>query len=176
MGGMEERLEQLIEKSRKGRLTQEEHLLLERFFDQKPALYKKWKEECKLNALFSLLPEAPLSSDFTEQVLKKTFDSESTQKTCEDARFASWISLIWSRPWLKHAVAACVICLLSFGVYYQQSQTRIHQIAESLSTVAEAAAEVAAVSETDLEAIQVLGSMSESFAVDNELWLAMVSY
>jgi len=32
------------------------------------------------------------------------------------------------------------------------------------------------VSETDLEAIQVLGSMSESFAVDNELWLAMVSY
>lgn len=173
---MKERLEQLIEKSREGRLTQEERLLLEGLFDQDPTLYKEWKEECKLNDLFSLLPEAPLSSDFTEQVLNKTFDLEATQKTQEDVRFASWLSLIWNRPWLKHAAAACVICLLSFGVYYQQSQTRIQQMAESISTVAETVAEVSAVSETDLEAIQVLGSMAESSSVDNELWLAMVSY
>ncbi len=173
---MKEQLEQLIEKSRKGRLTQEEQLLLERLFNQDPTLYKEWKEECKLSALFSLLPVAPLSSDFTEQVLNKTFDSETTQKTQENVRFASWLLLIWNRPWLKHAMAACLICLLSFGVYYQQSQTRIHQMAESLSTVAETVAEVAAVSETDLEAIQVLGSMAESSSVDNELWLAMVSY
>jgi uncharacterized protein YhbP (UPF0306 family) len=58
----------------------------------------------------------------------------------------------------------------------QQSQTRIQQMAESISTVAETVAEVSAVSETDLEAIQVLGSMAESSSVDNELWLAMVSY
>jgi hypothetical protein len=86
-------LKQLIEKSWKGQLTQEERLLLEGLFDQDPTLYKSGRR-MQMNDLFSLLPETPLSSDFTEQVLSKTFDLEATQKTQEDVRFASWLSLI----------------------------------------------------------------------------------
>lgn len=173
---MKEQLEQLIEKSRKENLSQEERILLERLFDQDPALRKDWEEECRLTALFSLLPDAPLSSDFTEQVLKQTFDVEAPQKSRLETAFVYWSLFSQKNRWLKYAAAACLVFLLSFGFYHHQSQVRIHQMAESLSTVAETATEVAVVSEVDLNAIHVLGKMTEATSVDNDLWVAMVSY
>lgn len=134
-------------------------------------------EDQKLDECLALLPQVTLSKDFTQRVLSQTVEKDFAQQAERGARFSRWLSVVHARHWGRIAAGVCAAGLLTFGVYFQYNQVRIHQIAESLSTVAETATEVASVSETDLEAIQVLGELSETTAsVDNDLWLAMVTY
>ena len=86
------------------------------------------------------------------------------------------MSALSEKHWAQAVAAVCVISFVTFGAYLQHNQVqKIRETADALSTVANTAAEIATVQESDLEAIQILGEYEQGSSIDDDLWLAMVS-
>lgn len=167
--------EQLIEKSRKKTLTPEDQRLLEGLFAQDPTLKSQWDQERRLSQMLASLPQVPLSEDFNQKVLQQTFWAKD-RRPARRRGFASWMSALSEKHWTQAVAAVCVISFVTFGAYLQHNQVqKIRETADALSTVANTAAEIATVQESDLEAIQILGEYEQGSSIDDDLWLAMVS-
>ena len=175
MGYMDERLEQLIETSRSEKLKPTEQQLLEDCFKTHPELRARWEQERRLSKMLTSLPDVPLSADFTEQVLRKVRAERVTVAPAPVKR--DWFRILRSGQLAKIAAVFCILASLGTGFYWQQqSRSRVHNIASSLTTIAETADQVYAVSEADLEAIMVISESDALSEADDELWMAMLSY
>lgn len=173
---MSERLEQLIQYSRKPTLTQQEQGKVKEWLERDPSLKRVWDQERELSKMLGSLSQVPLSEDFTARVLQQTIERKTVQPVEKVSGFSLWLRGLYANRWVQMAATFCLIAFLGYGGYFQYNQMRIQRVADSLSTVVETATEISAINESDLEAIKFMGDLNESSSVDNELWLAMVSY
>ncbi|MBI4325865.1 MAG: hypothetical protein HY674_11450 [Chloroflexi bacterium] len=123
----------LLEAALKRPLTPAEEKQLQAYWASHPEAQASWEEEMGLNRLLRQLPDAPLASNFTAQVLQAA-ERESSRSPL--LRPVSW----WLRPfdwsWAQSVAGALLVLSLSLLLYHQ------HQ----LSLRAERARSVAAVS------------------------------
>lgn len=123
----------LLEAALKRPLTHAEEEQLQAYWASHPKGQASWEEEMGLNRLLRQLPDAPLASNFTAQVLQAA-ERESPRPSLFQP--ASW----WPRPfdWRWAQTAACALLVLSLTLLLYHR----HQ----LSLRAERARSVAAVS------------------------------
>ena len=100
------------------RLTVEEEARLQAHLAGRPELQAAWEEEAGLNRLLEQLPAAPISSNFTAQVLL-ALDRE-TNAPSRPAYAGWWQRLRWLELTPRVAVAGLVLCVGLLG--YRQHQ------------------------------------------------------
>jgi ferric-dicitrate binding protein FerR (iron transport regulator) len=138
--------ERWLDTVRRRPLSAAEQSQLESFLSRHPDWREAWNEEATLTRLLAALPDPPISSNFTAQVLNATnFHSPPA------ARVLPWLQL--PRPALGFALASLVLLLgaVGFLVHQDRTQTRWAASVADLSRQIELAA-----NSTDLPAIQLL--------------------
>ena len=114
------------------KLTVEEEARLQAHLAGHPELQAAWEEEVGLNRLLEQLPPAPISSNFTAQVLL-ALDRE-TRAPSRPAGAGWWQRFRWLELKPRYALAGLVLCvgLLS---YWQNQVTQRAELAKDLSGV-----------------------------------------
>src|SRR5437764_13595409 len=107
-------LSRLLDTARRPPLTAEEETRLYACLADDPSTRAIWEEEMALNRLLDRLPDAPLSSNFTTQVLQALERADSGQGT--SGRTFPWLGL--PRP-VRQAAAVCALLVLMGLVYWR---------------------------------------------------------
>jgi len=113
-------------------LTPTERKRLGTLLAENAAQRASWEEEDNLSRLLARLPDAPLASNFTAQVLEAVNRSEQIE-----ARRSSWRDWIpRMRPSIAWGVAVVFLVSLSLFVLLEQNSQRAH-MASSLAKITE---------------------------------------
>lgn len=130
--------QQLLESSRRGRLTAEEESELERCFQADPDLRQDWELEQLLSNKLRGLADSALSSNFTARVLDavareagRTTETQNTPAR-RSRLFPSFLEGFWVRTSLV-ALSLFLIGLLGIQTYKEYYRV---MVAESIATVA----------------------------------------
>jgi hypothetical protein len=116
------------------KLTPNEETWLQAYFATHPGAQAAWDEEMTLNQILERLPDVPLASNFTSQVLQLV-ERERSQVVprSEAAWWRPVMSLIWVR---KIALGTLVLGLTGFSYHRYQIHSR-NQVAHSVIKVSE---------------------------------------
>jgi len=159
---------QLLEAGLRRELTANEVRRLEAHWVHFPADRQVWVEEMGLNRLWQELPDVPVSSNFTAQVLEKA-----TAQACGGAAphgLARW-GWLASWDWMQKAVlvlgAVCVVWLTSLE-YRRHSRI---ELARSLAAASHEAVVPSPDILNDFDAINRLSQVPPM--VDNDLLVAL---
>jgi len=158
----------LVEAGWRRPLTADEQARLDVWLATRPEERAAWETESGLNQLLGQLPDAPLSSNFTAQVLQAAKRSEAAEgrRTSVFDKFRAWLR----RPVPRLAWALMLVGLLWFS--YDRHQTHVRgDIAKGLSALATVAALSDPVVLQDFEAIQRLGQAAPDD--DEELYAVL---
>lgn len=121
---------QLLETAVRRPLTADEETRLRAFLAEQPSAGGRWEKETVLTRLLHRLPDAPLSSNFTAQVLLAVEREEQGRSSAP--KVVRWLD--WRRPAVRFA-ATCLLLGLA-GVSYHQYQTFMRaKMAVSLANV-----------------------------------------
>lgn len=131
-------------------------------------LEQEWDEDCMLDHLLQDLPKAPVSSNFTAQVVQ-LIDRErkSGRSSFVDRWFSFWPSVSLFR---KFAVSSLVLTIGIFGYYEYQTSVR-EELARSVVAVGNVASLPSLDMLKDFEAIRRLNLVPQE--VDFELLAAL---
>jgi anti-sigma factor RsiW len=130
----ETQFQSLLEAARVRALTPAEDAAVRAWLADHPAARAAWEEERRLDALLRGLPDLPVASNFTAQVLAavaREATSESSQTPATP----------WWSPWLTWprlaAAALALVAVVPFGVWQHRLQQRAQLAAsvEALSAV-----------------------------------------
>ena len=125
-------LEQLQARIHRRPLTPTERERLDALLAENAVQRASWEEEDHLSQLLTRLPDAPLASNFTAQVLEALNRSEQIE-----ARRSSWRGWIpRMRPAIAWGVAVVFLVSLPLFVLRQQHNQRAH-MASSLAKITE---------------------------------------
>ena len=159
---------ELLRASAQRQLTSEEEAQLAAYLSNHPDLQASWEEERALGRLLRRLPDAPLASNFTAQVLRLV------ERECTPARYGNttgW-SAVARLHWVWKAAGGLAAICLGLLSYHQYDFSRREEVAQSVATVSRS---VAALSTLDLlenfEAIRRLTQVPQE--VDAELLAAL---
>jgi anti-sigma factor RsiW len=164
----------LREMSWRRKLTAEEEIRLQPYFIAHPEAQAETEDDAALTAALEQLPNAPLSSNFTAQVLQLIDLEEAAQ-----AR-RSKITRDW-RWWINHLIprVALGVLTVSLGalglIQYQKHnfEERAQNAGAFSSQLEVAAGRVPAEMWQDFEAIRRLNTTTVSASVDDELLAAL---
>ena len=160
----------LIETSWRRPLTADEQARLDAWLATRPEGRAAWETECGLNQLLGQLPDAPLASNFTSQVLQAV-KRESVSKARRPS-LLDWVAQWFRRPAPRVAWALLLVGALWFG-YERHQTTERGEMAQGLSVLANVATLSDPAVLEDFEAIQRLsqtapGDDEELYAVLNK--------
>ena len=123
---------EFLETVSRRRLTVEEEARLQAYLAVRPELQSAWEQEAGLSRLLEQLPAAPISSNFTAQVLRAL---EAGAGTSDRTAATVW----WQRiAWLKLAPRAAFAGLvLSVGLlgYWQQQVSQRAEFARNMAAL-----------------------------------------
>jgi hypothetical protein len=116
------------------RLTPKEETWLQAYFASHPGTQAAWEEEMTLNQILGRLPDVPLASKFTSQVLQLV-EREQSQAVprSESPWWRPVLSLVWVR---KIALGTLVLAFAGFSYHGYQFHIR-NQVARSVVKVSE---------------------------------------
>ena len=157
----------MAEALRRGRLSEAERGDLKRFLSSHPDQQSTWEEELELNRLLDQLPPAPLSSNFTAQVLQQARQVEAPR------RLAGWVA--WRgaafRGWLpKVATLAAALGMVWF-TYHQHQLAQRRELAQNLVEFSRLASNTPVEVLQNFDVIQRLDQVPRD--VDRELLAAL---
>ena len=152
----------------KRKLTVEEEAELNASLAKQPEIQADWEEEKLVAELLRQLPDAPLPSNFTAQVLLAVNRRESSKVSAQRRRWWQWLGA--SRPAYRPALAGLAICL-SFFSYHEYRSVERSKLAQSVATVSSVAALPSVEILQDFEAIHGLSHVSTP--LDTELLAAL---
>lgn len=112
------------------KLTVEEEARLEAHLASRPELQAAWEEEAGLNRLLDQVPAAPVSSNFTAQVLL-ALDREASVPS-RPVVAHGWQRLGWLELTPRFALAGLVLCAGLLG-YWQHQVSHRTELANDLS-------------------------------------------
>jgi anti-sigma factor RsiW len=152
------------------RLSTSEEEALEARLARTPGMPERLEDELALNQALERLPDAPVSSNFTAQVLLAV-QREQRRRETRPAR--PWWSEIFSLRWGRRLAFAGLVLGATFLVMQQQRQSAREELARQFQGL-EGVPSIEALQ--DFEAIRRLGG--EAGSVDEELLnsLAVRSY
>jgi len=159
---------QLQEVCRRRPLTSNEEAQLQAWFVLHPEAQAGWEDDAALDEVLRQLPDAPLASNFTAQVLMAV-EHAGTEPSARFS-FRWWEALTafgWARP---TAVGALLVMATMLSVQQYHSQGRA-EMADSLKQVSTVATVPSVEMLKDFEAIRRLGQVPPN--VDEELLAAL---
>src|SRR5690349_21732675 len=119
----------LLEKLQRGRLTADEEAEVQAYLAHHPEQQAIWEDELNLNLLLQQIPDVPLSSNFTGQVLQAV-QNETRARSGKKA--ALWWSFLGSYRLPKLATLAAVVCLGLFSYHEHQQTVARREVARNL--------------------------------------------
>jgi hypothetical protein len=135
-------LHRLLEAAQRRRLSAEEEAQVEAFLARDPQAKAVWDEEMALSRLLNRLPDAPLSTNFTAQVLQAV--DRDARRNPSVPRLFRWFGL--RRPAHRVAAVCLALLLLALGHWHYQSVRRekmalaLHKLAPHFDTPSTAVA------------------------------------
>jgi anti-sigma factor RsiW len=165
------RKDDLIKLSMRRELSPEERSALEAEFAVRPELRAAWEEERALSRALQSLPDVPVSSNFTAQVLL-ALDAEARPRRRHGVLNRDWLARLWPRVGL----GALALGLAFVGGQQWYEATRHEKYVRDVSF---AAADLASMPNAELllrdfDAIRELGQISTVAASsDDELLRAL---
>ena len=130
------------------------------WLQESPENLALWTEEHRLNQLLTELPIAPLSSNFTSQLVQQL---RREQRPFHESKRVNWIDSA-RRIWFRPLAATATLGMVAFLVYRQQSHLQQGAVVESvklvsgITTALQATAAPSIELLTDFEAIRRLGT------------------
>jgi len=147
----DEAYNELLEASWRRKLTAEEQAQLRAWLEAHPEAQADWEEDALLTQQLERLPNAPLSSNFTAQVVQK-LDLDLAREEREQKR-RPWP--VWGRLVSRYASVILIALLAGFGVLRYREHQRIEMV-ESVSNVTPVASVLQPEILKDFDAIQQL--------------------
>lgn len=144
----------LIEASWRRPLTRTEQARLDVWLATHPDANGDWESEAQLNRLLGQLPDAPVASNFTAQVLQ-ALDRETAAEVRRPS-FSDRIQGWFRRPASRIAWAVLMAGVLWFGFQQHQASLR-NEMAQGLSVLANVATLSDPAVLQDFETIQRIG-------------------
>ena len=129
----------LVEESWRRPLRAEEQRQLAAWLEQHPEETGTWTEEAALTSALRRLPDAPVASNFTAQVLQ-AIDRAETSAAREAAGDAGWRR--WLLPWLPRLAVASLVIAVAWIGWRQLEHRREGQLASALVQFSAAASAV----------------------------------
>jgi hypothetical protein len=125
---------ELLKAASHRKLTPKEEAWLQTYFATHPGAQEAWEEELMLNQVLGRLPDVPVASNFTSQVLQLVErEKGEIAPRSEAIWWRSFASLVWAR---KIALGTLVVALT--GLSYHQYQLNVrNQVAHSVVKVSE---------------------------------------
>jgi len=162
--------DEMIRLSLKGELTADERARVNAFLAAHPHLRETWEEDAALGRALNLVPEVPVSSNFTARVLDAIDLDEQRAARKKPNRWRAWLRDLQPRVSWGFAVAV----VLLFGAYEYHLRQETHRLALDVRNVSR---EIASLPSPDVfkdfEAInelrQVSAVASAPSASDDEL-------
>ncbi len=164
----ESEFNQLRESGWRRRLTAHEEARAQAWLAGRAEASGDWEAEGSLNQLLGQLPDAPLASNFTAQVMQAV-EREAAAPTRVN-RLLDWMKRLALRPMPRMAWATLLVATLFLSVQQYQSHTRT-ELTQSLLRFTRAAALPEPKIFQDFETIQRLGQIPPPS--DEALWLAL---
>jgi len=125
-------LDQLSDIAMRRQLSPEEKARVQSLIANNPSLREVWDEEQALSRLIGGLPDAPVASNFTRQVL----DAAARIKRGPRHRPAFFLHWLGLRRTAQQIAAACAVLLLATVAYFQYHEVSRDRMALALSNVA----------------------------------------
>jgi len=129
----ESEFQRLIEAAIQGRLMARDEARLQDHLEKDPVAKRLWQEELALTRLLKKLPDAPLASNFTAQVLLAVDHAEQREHRHRSSGILKWIT--GRRPVLRLGWACAVIAAAGLG-YHQYHVVGRARMAASLASIA----------------------------------------
>ena len=133
---------QLLDTALRRKLTAEEEAQVQACLARDPQAKAVWEEEMALSQLLNRLPDAPLASNFTAQVLRAV--ERDPRRHLDAPKFFRWFGL--PRP-AQRIAAACLavsIAALGYGQYQSARRERmalaLHKLAPHFDSPSQAVA------------------------------------
>lgn len=167
----EAEFQQLREQTWRRKLTPEEEARVNGYLLSNADAQAGWEAEAGLTHLLGQLPDAPLASNFTAQVLRAIDRETATAARDDEARPAWWQWLHRRVPRLAWATLAAVCVIFAYAAF-QYQQVRRTELAESVARVSTFAAAIDPEVFEDFEAIRRLSQVP---ADDSEFLAALSS-
>lgn len=123
---------QLLEAGLQRKLSAAEEAQLQAYFAEHPESQAAWEEEASLNHALRELPNVPLSSNFTAQVLRL---AEAERRRAIDLHPAAWWSWIGSLNWTRKAALATTVLAMGLLSYHQYRLSYRAEVVRSVATV-----------------------------------------
>ena len=162
--------QQLREQNWRRKLTPEEESGVIEFFLANPDAQARWDADAGLTQLLSQLPDAPVASNFTAQVMH-AIDREAAAAARGDEPRPTWRQWLNRRvPRLAWAALAAAAVIGAYAVF-QFQQVRRGELANSLAQVSTIAATIRPEVFEDFEAIRLLSQVP----TDDSEFLAALS-
>ncbi len=159
----ENEFQNLMEVSWRRPLTSQEERTLKNFLTAHPAARVIWEEDLALNRMVARLPDAPVSTNFTAQVLQAVA-RETAREVRQKPGIISWLK----RNWIPRiAIAGLFICAGLVSVQEYRAVKRA-QLARDVAAVSSAAT----FPQGWLEDFDAINRLSQP-PVDNELLAAL---
>jgi anti-sigma factor RsiW len=121
---------QLLDTALRRKLSAEEEARVQAFLARDPRARAVWEAEMALNQLLNGLPDAPLASNFTAQVLQAV-DRDSRHRRA--SKLFRWVGL---RPPAQRYAAACLAVVLAALGYWKYESVRRERMALALHRLA----------------------------------------
>ena len=158
----------LLEASWQRKLTVEEETQLRGWLAAHPEKQAEWEEELSLNQQLERLPNAPLASNFTAQVLGK-LDLELSREEREVSRPGKFTS--WWRGLVPRFASVLLLAVLAGTAVVQYREHQREEMADGLKVVAPVASVLQPEAWQNFEAIHHLGHVPT--VSDEELLAAL---
>jgi len=156
----DDQFQQLIEQAQRRPLGADEERQLRAFLAAHTEKQAAWDEEAALNRLLARLPDAPVPSNFTAQVLAAVEREQAATSRAPQPAWTNWLRLLRWRP--AALVATLVLAgLIPFFTERHRVQQRA-QLARSLAAVAPVAKVPTVEMLQDFEAIRRLGQRARA--------------
>jgi anti-sigma factor RsiW len=123
---------ELLKTGLRRKLTAEEEGRLRAHLAAHPEDQPAWEEEMALNNLLRNLPKAPLSSNFTAQVLQLV---EKERRHSSPARSVQWWHGFFSLRWTRQVAFSTVVLFAGLISYHQFQVSRREAVANSVANI-----------------------------------------
>ncbi len=138
-------------------LNEREVARLERLMAQDEAMRSRWEEDMRLLEGVEALPDMPVATNFTAQVLAQVAKSEGiSEREAQPQRTGSWLSQL---GWLPRFGLGCAVVLAVGGTYLQMQERQSMAFVESLAAVEQSGTAPSVEELQHLEEIQLLAQV-----------------
>ena len=127
-----EHTDEVLKAGLRRKLTLTEESQLQAYFAAHPEERSAWEEEVALNQLLRQLPDAPVSTNFTAQVLSLVENERNRPASARPAAWWPWASPL---PWARGTALASVALVIGLFSYHQYQLSYREEVVRSAATL-----------------------------------------